>query len=148
MSGVTYSIPCPKCGRIHEVTYGTSMICTNRALTVSSLYHGGRPLLEYIIKSKSIRDKTFELLYSGYSLNEGYCYSTYYCSKCKKIFTRFHFSLSNDTDRWEPEYHCWHCKKTLSCIMQKDINDTVLQCKCGFEFKVDLNSCPEPENWS
>jgi Zn finger protein HypA/HybF involved in hydrogenase expression len=148
MSGITYIIPCPQCGKNYEITYGNSMICTNRALTVSCLHTGGRPLLEYLVKSKSIKEKTFELLNDGYILNAGYQYSTYYCKKCRKIFTRFYYSLSKNENTWEPEYRCWCCKGKIARIMQENMNQITVSCKCGHIFNPDLKMCPEPEFWS
>ena len=153
MSGISYSIPCPSCGKIHEITYGSSVVCTYHTLTVSSLHHGGRPLLEYLVSSKKILKETFRHLEDGYSLDPGYGYQMYFCGKCRRLFVRFDYSLSKDredstTDTYRPDYRCWKCKCKISCILQDEIENLNVTCNCGQDFKIHLNDDPNPEEWS
>ncbi len=149
MSGVTYYIPCPHCHKLHEVTYGTSMICTRNSLIVSSLYNGGKPLLNYLVRSKKILNKTFELLNSGYDLEPDFSYSMYYCKKCQKLYIRFHYILSNQEQQtWEPPYSCHVCKHHLTRILQDELSEYPVMCSCGTSFQIDLTLDPAPENWN
>ncbi len=149
MGGITYHIPCPSCGRIHEITTGVSMLCTPPALTVSSLHNGGRPLLEYLVGTKRLRTQTFSLLDQGYALDPGYGYRPHYCPRCKRILTRFHFTLTSpDGQSWEPDYRCWRCRGGLTCIMQDSFTDLEVLCPCGTVFHPDPAQDPAPEEWS
>ncbi len=148
MTGITYNIQCPHCGKKYEITYGASLLYTNRALTISSLYNRGKPFLDYLIKSRKILSKTFELLNNGYSLDSGYEHAMYYCSHCQKIYSRFSFTLSKDEKIWEPTYTCWRCKRKLEKIAKQNFKNIKISCSCKHEISLSTSDDVNPEEWS
>ncbi|MGN1356103.1 MAG: hypothetical protein ACI4VX_00255 [Succinivibrionaceae bacterium] len=148
MGGITYNLQCPVCGKKYEISYGSSMLCTNRALTIASFHNGGKPLLEYFIRSRKILKKTFDLLHKGYSLESGYGHSLYYCSHCRKIFNRFSFKLSKDNEIWEPPYVCWHCGRKITPVPQENFKNIKVTCICKNDIFLDAEGDQIPELWS
>lgn len=153
MSGITYNLHCPHCNKRYEITYGSSLLYTNRALIISSLHNGGRPLLEYLVKNKDILNKTFELLNNGYSLDFGYGHAMYYCPHCQKIYCKFSYQLIKDEPNtnssiWEPPYKCWRCHHKLSKFEEKNFKSIKVTCICKNEILLDLKFDQNPELWS
>lgn len=152
MSGITYSIACPHCGKIYEFDFGATTLYNPVSLFVSSLEHNGKPLIDYLVSSKKIKEETLKLAHSGYGLDFDYQHTIYYCEKCQRAYSRFYYHLSMiDHDgaklTYEPPYKCCRCHKPLVKKLEKDCQNLTIKCKCGECFKLNLSSDLEPLTW-
>lgn len=133
MSGKTYYITCPNCGKTIEICFGTSMLYNPVSLFVSSKYNHGKPLIDFMIRSKKILNQSVELTKNGFGLDFDYQHLGYYCKKCQHLYNRFYFKLINDETNqiYEPPYTCYKCHKKLEKKCESEIVGLSIICKCG-----------------
>ncbi|MCR4732927.1 MAG: hypothetical protein K5819_06890 [Lachnospiraceae bacterium] len=152
MGGITYTLSCPHCGRIYEIDYGATVLYNPISLFVSSTENGGKPLLDFLVTSRKIREKAYSLANQGYALDFDYQHKFYYCSHCRKGFVRFYFRLYKDLPdgnraEYEPEYICCHCHRPLAVIEEQDCHNIEISCRCGNNFSLDTDDDHEPLEW-
>jgi rubrerythrin len=74
-----------------------------------------KPLLNDLVRSRTIREKAFEMLRRG-ARPLSYNNSLYLCPACKDLFERFYFILEGNGEVYEPQYMCSRCKKPLEPV--------------------------------
>jgi len=132
--GEAYSIKCSSCDYGLWVTEGIGMMyspnavfygrCDDPSQNWSIAFPDGyckndKPLLLSLVKSKTIKEKAFELLTNGAHPDNDYGHELFVCPKCMRLSNRFHFKLISPSENFEPDYKCSKCRVSLNRVIAK-----------------------------
>lgn len=110
--GESISLKCAKCGYVKSFQLGIGMMYSPSGVFESS--HGSKPLLESLVRSRKIKERTFSLLNEpSASPADDYGHEIYYCPHCHELHERFYFRIDYNGGCFEPEYQCTKCRHSL-----------------------------------
>lgn len=119
--GQRYGIKCSKCDYKRLINLGIGMMYSPKHVFYKGYYkESDKPLLESLVKSKKIIEYDFTLMENGGEPSDDYGHSIYLCTKCGELYSRFHFSIENSDEKYEPKYCCSKCKRVLTRVQFKE----------------------------
>ena len=158
--GQGYSIKCSRCDYSLSVTEGVGMMyspnavfygrCDDPTQNCGIAFPDGyceedKPLLLSLVKSKTIKDKAFNLLASGATPDDDYGHELLVYPKCLRLANRFYFKLLSSVGDYKPDFHCSKCRTSLQRVDVRSIFDGDLEIIDKNHRKVDWK-CPECGN--
>jgi hypothetical protein len=129
--------------KLWNIEIGIGMLYSPEMVFVKGF--DGPPLIDTLLRSKKMRQDVHDLLNQGYTSDDKYEHSVYFCSRCMTFYGRFYFKLIKGSDFYEPPHRCSSCRHPIipvSIIEEGGILRIVDNTGCELEWQ-----CPECDSY-